>query len=116
MPISAYDIQQNGDNFSTPKGSAVSDLLGVDVNVADGSMYTVMVAAMEFIREEPLEGELRAAIAAAIAAVPGVSESFEDDREAWAAIGSPDARELTAAVANAVAPYATRIETAVASL
>jgi hypothetical protein len=44
MTISPRDIRQNGDNFSTPPSTSGSDLLGVDVNVADG-VYTLMVAA-----------------------------------------------------------------------
>jgi hypothetical protein len=50
--------------------------------------WNVTVAAMEFVREEPLEGELRRRIAAALRSVEGVESADEMDREVWFVTGT----------------------------
>jgi hypothetical protein len=45
--------------------------------------WNVTVAVMEFVREEPLEGELRRRIATTLRSVEGVESAGEMDREVW---------------------------------
>jgi hypothetical protein len=77
--------------------------------------WSLSVWAMEFVREEPLESELRAAIGVALESVPGVAEALEEDREVWAIAGSPDGEALVAAVADAVDGLAPRFRTHIQS-
>ncbi len=70
--------------------------------------WTVSVSAAAFLREEPLEGELRRAVAAAIESVPGVTEVAEEDREVWILSGDPSGEDLVRAVGNAVDEIAAR--------
>jgi hypothetical protein len=88
------------------------DVLGVsaspdDVNVADG--WQVWVNAMEFVREEPLEGELRRRIAGALLSVAGVEMAEELDREVWVVTGAPSGEALVGAVGAVVDDLADRI-------
>lgn len=62
--------------------------------------WNVTVAAMEFVREEPLEGELRRRIAAALQSVEGVETADEMDREVWFVTGAPSGEALVRAVAE----------------
>jgi hypothetical protein len=64
--------------------------------------WHVAVAAMEFVRSEPLESELRAAIAVALGAVPGVETVDEDDREVWLVTGEVSGEGLVDAVAGVI--------------
>jgi hypothetical protein len=62
------------------------DVRGVDVvHTEDEGRWTwqVFVNVAGFLREEPLESEMRAAVAAAISSVAGVTEAAEEDREVW---------------------------------
>jgi hypothetical protein len=45
--------------------------------------WNVTVAVMEFVRQEPLEGELRRRIGAALRSADGVEMAGEMDREVW---------------------------------
>lgn len=88
------------------------DVLGVsaspdDANVADG--WQVWVNAMEFVREEPLEGELRRRIAGALRSVAGVEMAEELDREVWVVTGTPSGEALVHAVGTVVDDLADRI-------
>lgn len=76
------------------------DLLGVSASRADGEGdgWSVFVSVMEFIREEPLEGELRRRIAAALASVSGATAAVESDREVWWVTGSCSGEALVRAV------------------
>jgi hypothetical protein len=71
-------------------------------------LWRVTVWVMEFVREEPLEGELRARIAAALRAVPGVTKVLEADREAWDVHGEPSGAALVSAVGAVVDGFASR--------
>jgi hypothetical protein len=62
--------------------------------------WNVTVAAMEFVREEPLEGELRRRIAAALRSVEGVETAGEMDTEVWFVTGTPSGEALVRAVAE----------------
>ena len=62
--------------------------------------WNVHVAVMELVREEPLEGELRRRIAAALRSVEGVETADEMDREVWFVTGVPSGEALVRAVAE----------------
>jgi hypothetical protein len=64
--------------------------------------WNVTVAVMEFVREDPLEAELRRRIAAALLAVDGVESAGEMDREVWFVTGSPSGEAMVRAVAAVV--------------
>jgi hypothetical protein len=78
------------------------DLLGVSagwhVSEHAGGGWLVCVSVMEFIREEPLEGEMRRRIAAALRSVGGVTGAVESDREIWWVTGSCSGEDLVRAV------------------
>ena len=71
--------------------------------------WQVTVSAMEFIRSDPLESELRHRIANALRAVDGVTGADEDDREAWLVTGNAEGRPLIEAVAAVVDSLADQI-------
>jgi hypothetical protein len=64
--------------------------------------WNVTVAVMEFVRQEPLEGELRRRIAAGLRSVEGVESAEEMDREVWFVTGTPSGEALVRAAAGAV--------------
>ena len=64
--------------------------------------WHIGVDVMEFIRDVPLEGQLRTRILAALRAVPGVEEAAEEDREVWMVRGNPSGAALVDAVATVV--------------
>jgi hypothetical protein len=85
------------------------DVLGVDaIEWRSDRRWQVTVAVMEFIRDVPLESELRRRIAAALRAVPGVTAVAEDDREVWGVRGTPTGTALVEAVAPIVDELAPR--------
>ena len=63
--------------------------------------WQLYLEAAEFVRDDPLESELRAAVDAAARSVPGVAEVVEEDREVWLIRGG-DAAEVLAAVSRAL--------------
>lgn len=71
--------------------------------------WQVTVWAMEFVREDPLETEIREKVAAAIRAVPGVRAVMEEDLEVWVIKGDPDGGALVNAVAKVIDALAPRI-------
>ena len=70
--------------------------------------WQVFVSMAEFLREEPLEGEMRAAVDQAIRSVVGVTEVAEEDREVWILSGDPSGEELVRSVGEAVDRLAPR--------
>ena len=90
--------------------TAETDLLGVGaVRIAGGEWpWQVLVSVMEFVRDEPLESELVAAVSAALAAVPGVREAAQEDRETWVIKGDPDGPSLVRAAAAVVDRFSPR--------
>jgi hypothetical protein len=70
--------------------------------------WQVFVSVAEFLREEPLEGEMRAAVDHAIRSVAGVTEVAEEDREVWILSGEPSGEELVRSVGEAVDRLASR--------
>lgn len=74
---------------------------------ADGPwQWSIGVSVMEFVREDPLESRMRAAIDAALRAVSGVTDVAEEDREIWIVDGQPSGWQLVQAVAKAVDSFA----------
>jgi hypothetical protein len=65
-----------------------------------GGDWQVAVSVMEFVREGPLEGELRRRIAAALRSVEGVELVDEMDTEVWLVTGDPAGPTLIRAVAE----------------
>lgn len=76
------------------------DIRGCGASRFDAGPWTwqVFVDLAEFVREEPLESEMRAGVDTALRSVPGVTEVAEEDREVWIVQGDPDGRSLVAAV------------------
>jgi hypothetical protein len=64
--------------------------------------WQVTVGAMEFLREDPLETEIRRRMAAALRAVDGVLTADEQDREVWFVTGAPSGKALAGAAARVV--------------
>jgi hypothetical protein len=87
------------------------DIRGVEAVRHDDdtpAQWYVTVWVMEFVDEEPLEKELRDAIAAALRAVPGVTDVDEEDREVWAVEGPDSGEAVVRAVAAVVDRFAER--------
>ena len=79
------------------------DFLGVDAtHIAGESWWQVGVAVAEFVRQDPLERELRQRIARALGGVHGVQGVDEEDREVWLVTGTPSGEALVQAVAQVV--------------
>jgi hypothetical protein len=72
----------------------------VRIDFAGG--WNVTVAVMEFVREDPLESELRRRIAAALLSAGGVEMAEELDREVWFVTGTPSGDALVRAAAEVV--------------
>lgn len=64
--------------------------------------WQVTVLVMEFVREEPLEGELRRRIGVALRSVEGVETAGEQDTEVWFVTGTPAGEALVRAVGEVV--------------
>lgn len=60
----------------------------------EGDLWSISVWAMEFIRTDPLESELRRRIANALSGVNGVTSVEEEDREVWAVTGTPTGKAV----------------------
>jgi hypothetical protein len=89
-----------------------SDVRGVGADRwldADNWPWRVSVAAMEFVREEALEGELRQAMGAALKGVPGVTAVAKVDREVWVVDGDPSGEALVKAAAEVIDRFTDRI-------
>jgi len=87
------------------------DVLGVEaIKVRDGEWpWQVILAVAEFVRDDPLEIELRERMAAALRAVPGVTDVAEEDREVWIVNGRPSGEALVRAAARVVDELAPRL-------
>jgi hypothetical protein len=86
------------------------DVLGVEavrLQDTDEWSWQVTVSVAEFIRDDPLEAELRREIVAALRSVPGVTDVAEEDREVWIVDGNPPGEALVRASAQVVDRLAT---------
>jgi hypothetical protein len=83
------------------------DVRGVEaIRIDDLGGWQVAVAVMEFVREDPLESELRQRIAGALRSVRGVESAEEEDREVWFVSGSPSGQALVQAVSGVLDEFA----------
>jgi hypothetical protein len=102
----AGDVRQfrsDGCDESWQRVADERDVRGVGASrFDDAGGWNVTVAVMEFVREEPLEGELRRRVAAALQSVEGVEAVEEMDREVWFVTGVPAGKALVRAVAAVV--------------
>jgi hypothetical protein len=74
-----------------------------------GFPWDVTIAALNLVRDEPLESAIRGAILDAVAAVPGVVQIIEGSRETYKISGNPNGVDLANAVAAVVDRFATRV-------
>jgi hypothetical protein len=92
--------------------TAEPDLRGIDASLitvgGDQPYWSVGVAVAEFLRDGPLEADLRRQLAAALRAVEGAESVWEDDREAWGVSGIPSGEALVRAAAEVVDRLAPR--------
>jgi hypothetical protein len=96
-------VQEDGVDESWERVTGERDLRGVGAARTDfAGGWNVTVAVIEFVREDPLESELRRRIAAALLSVDGVESAEEMDREVWFVIGTPSGEALVRAVAAVV--------------
>ena len=82
---------------SGPPASAPGNYRGMTIFPGG---WNVTVAAMEFVRQEPLEGELRRRVATALRSVEGVESADEMDTEVWFVTGTPSGEAQVRAVAE----------------
>lgn len=114
-PIEIEQIEPGDSEVAEEWGRVVDqgdDSLGVDAiqwRYETEWQWQVIVGAMEFLREDPLESEVRSAIDRALRSVPGVRSVVEEDREVWAVDGTPSGEDLVRATAEAMAPFEDRI-------
>jgi hypothetical protein len=78
----------------------------------DGDGWTIDVWAMEFVRSDPLESELRRRIINALRGVAGVTHVAEHDRESWFLTGTTSGEALISAAAQVVDELADQIRRA----
>ena len=100
-PVDPMDVSQSEDGewlWGQDDDLLMVGALAPEDDEDDG--WQVTLSCLEFVRAEPLESRLRDAVEAALAAVDGVEEVHEEDREVFLVIGSPDGRALVAAVAT----------------
>ena len=77
-----------------------------------GDGWMVDVWAMEFVRSDPLESELRERIMDALRGVSGVTHVAEHDRESWFLTGTTSGEALVSAAAQIVDDLADQIRRA----
>lgn len=76
--------------------------------IREGSGWQVHVWVAEYVREDPLESELRQRMTQALQAVPGVTSVIEEDREIWSVEGNLAGNLLVQAAAEVVDDLAER--------
>jgi hypothetical protein len=87
-------------------GATRSRVRELPVDDSSQGGWNVTVAAMEFVTEEPLEGELRRRIATTLRSVEDVQTAEEMDREVWFVTGTPSGEALVRAVAEVLDEFA----------
>jgi hypothetical protein len=80
---------------------AIRDVYATKVS-STGWSWQVSFAILEFVRQDPLLGELLTAIADELAAVDGVVEVAHEDREVFIVRGLPGGEDLVRAAGRAV--------------
>lgn len=93
------------------------DVRGIEaVRIDEIGGWQVTVAAMEFVRDDPLETQMRLRMAAALRAVEGVVTADEEDREVWLVTGTAPGTELIETAARVVDELAGEIRAAMRGL
>lgn len=95
------------------------DILGVSaimITLGERPYWSVDVSVAEFLRQEPLEGELRQRMGRVLRAVPGADSVWEEDREVWGVTGTPSGADLVRAAAGVVDGLAAQARAHVDSL
>jgi hypothetical protein len=110
--VRQVQADEAGETWELITGDELRQVTAEWVDEAGGWMVTVDM--MQCIREEPLEGELRRRIAAALQSVEGARTVEEEDREVWLVTGTPPASALVRASAAAVDSLTGQIEEAFA--
>ena len=101
--IDVRQVQVEGADESWERVTSESDVRGVGADRIDfAGGWNVTVSVMEFVREDPLESELRRRITAALLSVDGVESTGEMDREVWFVTGTVSGEALVRAVAPVV--------------
>ena len=78
------------------------------ITLGEFPYWSVGVAVAEFLREDPLESDLRQQMDAALRAVDGAETVWEEDREVWGVTGSVSDEALVRAAASVVDHLAER--------
>lgn len=86
------------------------------ITLGEFPYWSVGVAVAEFLREDPLESELRQQMAAALRAVDGAETVWEEDREVWGVTGGVSGEALVRAAAGVVDHLAERARAHIDSL
>jgi hypothetical protein len=86
------------------------------ITLGEFPYWSVVVGVAEFLREDPLESELRQQMDAALRAVAGAERVWEDDREAWGVAGAASGEALLRAAAGVVDHLADRARAYIDSL
>ena len=101
--IEVRQVVADGVDEAWERVTGEPDVRGVGAGRIDfAGGWNVTVAVMEFVREDPLESELRRRIAAALRSVRGVQAAGEMDREVWFVTGTPSGDALVRAAAEVV--------------
>ena len=101
--IDVRQVVADGADEAWERVTGEPDVRGVGADRIDfAGGWNVTVAVMEFVREDPLESELRRRIAAALRSVGGVETAEEMDREVWFVTGTPSDDALVRAAAEVV--------------
>ena len=89
------------------------DIYGVGaslITLGEQPYWSVGVAVAEFLRDDPLETELRQRMLTALGAVDGVGSVWEEDREVWGVTGTPSGEALARAASGVVDHLAPRAQ------
>ena len=101
--IEVRQVVADGVDEAWERVTGEPDVRGVGAGRIDfAGGWNVTVAVMEFVREDPLESELRRRIADALRSVGGVETAEEMDREVWFVTGTPSGDALVRAAAEVV--------------
>lgn len=94
------------------------DVRGVEAGRHEGPegwYWNVTIGVAGFLREDPLETELRQRIGSALRGVDGVADVAEEDREVWYVTGTPSGEALVRAAAKVVDDLADRARSHIAT-
>lgn len=96
-------VLPTGDGEARERLTDDPDVRGVEVvRAGEAGGWQVTVWVMEFLREDPLETEVRRRMAAALRAVGGATSAGEQNREIWLVTVTPSGEALARAAAQVV--------------